>query len=47
MMSLNRQTRLYSQDYRPWVWRAGQREWEVIPNKTIYKKVCACVSDAE
>ncbi len=31
LMSLNRQTRLYSQDYRPWMWRQGMTEWAMIP----------------
>lgn len=31
LMNLNKQSRLYSQDYRPWVWRQGRNEWSMIP----------------
>lgn len=27
IMNLNKQGRLYSQDYRPWFWRSGMAEW--------------------
>lgn len=27
IMNLNKQGRLYGQDYRPWVWNAAMPEW--------------------
>jgi hypothetical protein len=30
LLNLNKQTRLYSQDYRPWFWHQGQQDWQPI-----------------
>ena len=30
LMNLNKQNRLYGQDYRPWYWSAGEAEWQMI-----------------
>ncbi len=30
VMNLNKQSRLYSQDYRPWWWSENENEWQMI-----------------
>ena len=30
LMNLNKQNRLYGQDYRPWYWSVGEAEWQMI-----------------
>ncbi|GAX73857.1 hypothetical protein CEUSTIGMA_g1307.t1 [Chlamydomonas eustigma] len=38
MMNLNKQGKLYSQDYRPWYWTNGEPEWRMAESKCMYKR---------
>ncbi|KAF5825833.1 hypothetical protein DUNSADRAFT_6610 [Dunaliella salina] len=38
IMNINKQGKLFGQDYRPWFWRASMAEWQPVNSKVIYKR---------
>jgi hypothetical protein len=35
LMNLNKQGKLYSQDYRPWYWSNGEPDWKMTRYRSL------------